>query len=233
MTITSDEKSENEDGLQDAIGRRVEIDNDIGIIRYVGPVATSKKQSTTWVGIEWQTENRGKHDGSVTKDGVTHRYFKCGEKQGSFVKPIKILNSNENINGFGVNFLSGILKNYSLDNLESDLQAQNEIEQQSNYKIEFVGWKRSMLQQCDLTTKHDIILDRSNVSCIINSNNNIDKLQDTQEFVNGMFCFLFYCCNLVCSFRIYFDFFFFFFWATTIYNSYAKITRNNPNGAMY
>jgi len=43
------------------------------------------------VGVEWDKENRGKHDGScVDAQGTTHQHFNCAAGAGSFVKPTKI-----------------------------------------------------------------------------------------------------------------------------------------------
>ena len=61
------------------IGQRVRTEHGFaGTVRYVGPVATSKDASASWVGVEWDDVTRGKHDGMVTcKDGSSARYFTC------------------------------------------------------------------------------------------------------------------------------------------------------------
>ena len=47
--------------------------------------------SLSWLGVEWDTPGRGKHDGScVDKAGEMHRYFTCMDRMGSFVKPAKV-----------------------------------------------------------------------------------------------------------------------------------------------
>ena len=63
-----------------------------GTVRYVGPVAISYKQpDLVWIGVEWDTDGRGKYDGSVVdKNGVTTRYFECAPTRGSFIKPNKL-----------------------------------------------------------------------------------------------------------------------------------------------
>ena len=77
MAAEQKSKSEIPDNLEQCIGQRIEVDKFRGTIRYVGPVATSKKATTTWLGIEWDDPNRGKNDGSVkTPDGtVTHNLY--------------------------------------------------------------------------------------------------------------------------------------------------------------
>lgn len=74
------------------IGQRVsDAESYRGTVRYIGPVAAAKDPKETWLGIEWDKPNRGKHDGScVDKQGIMHRYFTCINGMGSFVKLIKI-----------------------------------------------------------------------------------------------------------------------------------------------
>ena len=74
------------------IGQRVRDEHGFaGTVRYVGPVATSKDASASWVGVEWDDATRGKHDGMVTcKDGSSARYFTCAMGAGSFAKPAKL-----------------------------------------------------------------------------------------------------------------------------------------------
>ena len=66
------------------------MDGHRGFCRYVGPVYG---QTGTWVGIEWDDSNRGKHDGK--HDG--ERYFECKRKgkeeetkRASFVRVQKV-----------------------------------------------------------------------------------------------------------------------------------------------
>ena len=53
-----------------AVGTRVNLNNHIGTIKYVGPVNNT---TGIWLGVEWDDPARGKHDGS--KDGK--QYFTC------------------------------------------------------------------------------------------------------------------------------------------------------------
>lgn len=63
-----------------------------GTIRYIGPVAAAKNKTETWLGVEWDKQDRGKHDGScVDEQGNLHRYFKCALGAGSFVKMNKVM----------------------------------------------------------------------------------------------------------------------------------------------
>ena len=66
------------------VGSRVRLDSHSATVRYVGPVSG---QSGSWVGLEWDAENRGKNDGST--GGV--RFFTCRGQSGSFIKLQKFL----------------------------------------------------------------------------------------------------------------------------------------------
>ncbi|ORX33717.1 hypothetical protein BCR36DRAFT_588593 [Piromyces finnis] len=62
------------------IGKRINYDNNLGIVLYEGPVTNSK---VIWLGIQWDDPSRGKHNGEYK--GV--KYFTpTVENSGSFVK---------------------------------------------------------------------------------------------------------------------------------------------------
>jgi len=165
------------DNLQDFVGNRIEVDKDKGTIRYVGPVATSKKATTTWLGIEWDDANRGKNDGSVvTDDGTVHRYFTTDAGRASFIKPIKA--------NFGRDLLTVILDRFSLDGLEDDLKEQQAISAESQYKIEFVGWDKSIRRQCNLAKKTSVNLEEHDVRYL--DLNSLKELKQTVPEVEFM-----------------------------------------------
>jgi dynactin complex subunit len=72
-----------------AVGARVRVapDGDCATVRYIGAVAGTDGE---WVGLEFDTAGRGKHDG--VHQGV--RYFECSAAAGpqcaSFVRPHKL-----------------------------------------------------------------------------------------------------------------------------------------------
>ena len=56
-----------------------DADGFLGTIRYVGPVASAKKTTELYAGVEWDDASRGKHDGSVVcrrTNGIV-RHFRC------------------------------------------------------------------------------------------------------------------------------------------------------------
>lgn len=96
--------------------RRVEtLDGHRGFCRYVGPVYG---QTGTWVGIEWDDSNRGKHDGK--HDG--ERYFECKRKKGkeaetkraSFVRAQKVAP--------GTDFVSAAKEKYEFESQDAQLE---------------------------------------------------------------------------------------------------------------
>ncbi|XP_017782115.1 PREDICTED: tubulin-specific chaperone E [Nicrophorus vespilloides] len=73
-------KKENDPNVED----RVECQGSYGTIKYIGEV---DGHSGTWLGVEWDDSDRGKHDGSVKNI----EYFKArSATSGSFVRPEKI-----------------------------------------------------------------------------------------------------------------------------------------------
>ena len=78
------------------IGDRVRdlIDNERATVLYVGLVPPT---TGVWLGVNWDSNERGKHDGCNPKDGK--RYFTAsGPKSGSFVRPRKVSNGTRGYN---------------------------------------------------------------------------------------------------------------------------------------
>ncbi len=70
-----------------AVGDRVQdVDGFRATVRYIGDVAGAKPEYG-WVGLEWDADGRGKHDGSAKGS----RYFQCPPGRGSFVRPDAVL----------------------------------------------------------------------------------------------------------------------------------------------
>ena len=61
----------------------VEPNGDAALVLFTGPVAGT---DGTWLGVQFDAPNRGKHDG--THEGV--RYFSCAPGWGAFVRPHKL-----------------------------------------------------------------------------------------------------------------------------------------------
>ena len=80
-----------ENSVNYLVGDRVRdlSDNERATVLYVGLVPPT---SGEWLGVNWDSNERGKHDGCNPKDGK--RYFTAsGIKSGSFVRPRKVINN--------------------------------------------------------------------------------------------------------------------------------------------
>ena len=78
-----------EDVMNYTIGDRVRdlSDNERATVLFAGIVPPT---SGEWLGVTWDSKDRGKHDGCNPKDGK--RYFTASSaKSGSFVRPRKVL----------------------------------------------------------------------------------------------------------------------------------------------
>ncbi|KAF4614631.1 hypothetical protein D9613_003182 [Agrocybe pediades] len=81
------------------IGTRISLSGSLGTVRYVGSVSNT---SGTWLGVEWDSPIRGKHNG--IKDGK--QYFTCRfETSGSFIRPSPHIH-------YGVSFLEALSAKY-------------------------------------------------------------------------------------------------------------------------
>ncbi|PBK93057.1 hypothetical protein ARMGADRAFT_1012740 [Armillaria gallica] len=81
------------------IGARISLSGHVGSIHFVGPV---RGTTGTWLGVEWDNPERGKHDG--VRDGT--RYFSCRiPKSGSFIRP------SSNVS-YGRSFLEALQSKY-------------------------------------------------------------------------------------------------------------------------
>uniref|UniRef100_A0A669EKN2 Tubulin-specific chaperone E n=1 Tax=Oreochromis niloticus TaxID=8128 RepID=A0A669EKN2_ORENI len=88
----------------DAVGKRVSCGGERATVRYFGPVPPT---AGLWLGVEWDSPDRGKHDGS--HEGV--QYFTCRHPTGgSFVRPAKV--------SFGVDYLTAVRQAYKIDSEE-------------------------------------------------------------------------------------------------------------------
>ncbi|KAJ2847309.1 hypothetical protein J3B02_004198, partial [Coemansia erecta] len=137
----------------DNIGRCFRVNSDLGIVRYQGPVDGTRG---TWLGVEWLTPNRGKHDGS--KDG--HQYFHCHQTpktgpHGSFIRPVDRL-------VFGQTLLQAAKHRYIVDDLKELEDIPLTIDG-CRGKIEAVGLDKIAKQQSDLTSLTVLGLDSCRV----------------------------------------------------------------------
>ncbi|KAJ1878881.1 hypothetical protein LPJ57_003157 [Coemansia sp. RSA 486] len=140
----------------DKVGRCFSVNSDVGIVRYQGPIEGTRG---AWLGVEWITSNRGKHDGS--KDG--RQYFRCHQPpsngpHGSFIRPVDRL-------VFGQTLLQAAKHRYIVDDL-SELKDIPQTIDGRRGKIEAVGLDKIAKQQSDLTSLTVLGLDSCRVEGI-------------------------------------------------------------------
>ncbi|KAG6833649.1 hypothetical protein H0H87_002845 [Tephrocybe sp. NHM501043] len=131
---------------------RISLAGYLGTVRYTGPVEGT---SGTWLGIEWDDPNRGKHDG--VKDGI--RYFTCCvPNSGSFVRP------SSNVS-YGQSFLEALTTKYIETPHGSASQEQVILgSSQGNIVVEAVNLDKIRGKLADLSRLREVSLDGLDVA---------------------------------------------------------------------
>ncbi|XP_006895442.1 PREDICTED: tubulin-specific chaperone E [Elephantulus edwardii] len=135
---------------EDVIGRRVDVNGELGTVRFSGVVPPV---AGLWLGVEWDKPERGKHDGS--HQGTV--YFKCRHPTGgSFIRPNKA--------NFGVDFLTAVEHRYVLED-EPDEERKEQVLKIGNKLVETVGFDSIAKQQSQLSKLQEVSLRSCAVSC--------------------------------------------------------------------
>jgi len=70
-----------------------DTDGFVATVLYVGPVASAKKQEEIYVGVEWDDDTRGKHDGSIIcrrTNQIVRHFISKRQSGGSFLRISKL-----------------------------------------------------------------------------------------------------------------------------------------------
>ncbi|KAM6218820.1 tubulin-specific chaperone E [Rhynchocyon petersi] len=135
---------------EDVVGRRVDINGELGIVRFAGVVPPV---AGLWLGVEWDNPERGKHDGS--HEGIV--YFKCRHPTGgSFVRPNKAR--------FGVDFLTAVKERYVLED-GAEEKGKEQVLVIGNRLVETVGFDSIAKQQSQLNKLQEVCLRSCMVNC--------------------------------------------------------------------
>ncbi|KAI0273469.1 hypothetical protein BC834DRAFT_990854 [Gloeopeniophorella convolvens] len=135
-----------------ALGTRFTLSGYTGTIRYIGSVDGT---NGTWLGVEWDEPDRGKHDG--IKDGK--RYFSClVAGSGSFIRPLPTLQ-------YGKTFLRGLIDKY-VEQLHGSETQETVILGSSNgaIQVEAVNLDKIRGKFSRLDRLQEVSLDKENVS---------------------------------------------------------------------
>ncbi|CAG8637274.1 10579_t:CDS:10 [Paraglomus brasilianum] len=143
--------------LQDFLNKRVQVEDQLATVRYVGPVPPTKGE---WLGVEWDNVSRGRHDG--VHEGV--RYFTCSTpNSGSFIRFTPKITA-------GRSFLSALINKYIDDEMkENDYNAQNDLETlhwagNRRIEVEALGWDKVRRKQSHLDRLTEVGLSFEQIS---------------------------------------------------------------------
>lgn len=148
------------------LNRRIEISDHLGTVKYVGKLKHTNKDDEIWVGVEWDDESRGKHNGTV--DGC--QYFICQNQTGGSLLKFNKVN-------FGSTFQEAIDFKYNFFNSEKadDLYqflnraVESDLYIQANKKritIELVGKEKAIKKFSQIEHIHNVDLAFSYISHI-------------------------------------------------------------------
>ena len=124
----------------DYMNTRIEVQDYIATIKFYGKLL-HKEDKDIWIGVEWDEESRGKHNGTV--ENVV--YFKCNDNSGSLLKFSKV--------NYGISFLNAVSFKYKFFEQNSDeckflseaLEKNMFIEAKKKViKIEFIGKEKAI-----------------------------------------------------------------------------------------
>ena len=173
--ITLDKNQENLEQLCNSlIGRRIELNEYIGFVRYVGKLK-HKEDPDIWAGIEWDDAGRGKHNGTVENSF----YFDCKFGSGSLIKLSKL--------NFGLELEKAVRFKYNFDTyadeksklLNSAIEKNMYIESgKKKIEIEVVGKNKSSNWYSDLNQITFLDLSNSFITNIVFKQNQFDNLRD-------------------------------------------------------
>ncbi|KAF5279447.1 hypothetical protein FQA39_LY05557 [Lamprigera yunnana] len=138
------------------IGDRVDCGGYLGVVKYVGLI---EGYHNTWIGIDWDDHNRGKHNGTV--QGI--RYFVASaEQSGSFVRPDKVQ--------LGRSIVSAITSRYGQSEEATAKLTDEElssIQKSLNAPfLQLVGFEKVSHRQSKYEKLEIINLRQQNVSCL-------------------------------------------------------------------
>lgn len=154
------------------IGERIECMGYFGTVKYIGSVDT---YPSIWLGIDWDDESRGKHNGTV--NGI--QYFETRfPKSGSFVRPEKVQ--------FGHSVVESIISRYG--HKEDEITAQKlqqyllNIQQSMNAPfLEMVGFEKVFSKQSHFNDLRVVNLRLQNIRSAGESGQLIELCPNIQE----------------------------------------------------
>jgi len=158
------------------LNKRIELNGYCGTIKYLGCLQHKKENdSELWLGIEWDEETRGKHNGIV--ENFNYFETKNNKNSGSLIKISKV--------NFGLELEEALNFKYNFENQKNDMYAfmnnivENERYIQANKKrieIEFIGREKAIKKFSDYKAFPRIDLGYSYLSNISSVKENLDTM---------------------------------------------------------
>ncbi|ESN97125.1 hypothetical protein HELRODRAFT_193366 [Helobdella robusta] len=151
--------------------------DDIGTIKYVGPLPNT---TGLWLGIDWDNEERGKHDGTFSGQ----RFFVTRtSKSGSFLRPTKCATP--------ISLMDAIREKYVVENERVDGESENDeqkkddgvqsINEIGSKNVYFVGCSKIEREQSSLKDLKSISLRKHAISRCCSANQTLDTLGSLVE----------------------------------------------------
>ncbi|CAG8452149.1 9831_t:CDS:10 [Funneliformis caledonium] len=144
------------------LNKRIQFEDQLATVRYVGEVPPTKGE---WLGVEWDSVSRGKHDG--VHEGV--RYFTCSvPNSGSFIRYSSKIN-------IGRSFVEAVIEKYIGEdvvtlqvNEEKSYDAQKDLDvlhwAGTKLEVEALGWEKIRRKQRQLDRLNEIGLSFEQIS---------------------------------------------------------------------
>jgi tubulin-specific chaperone E len=145
-------------------GARVEFAGSRGFVRFAGMLPN--RGDITWVGIEWDDPERGRHDGSA--DGV--QYFECANATGgSFVKSMRLGSGGRR------SLLEAVYLRHALSDLDGSATVLPNTVGGKGGRIELVGAEQVAARQLRIRDARSIVL-RSMGVCSVGDGDQLSNL---------------------------------------------------------
>ena len=131
------------------------VDSHRGTVRYVGQVEGANPEEG-WVGVEWDSDGRGKHDGCFQG----RRYFTCPEGKGSFVRPEKFLLQP-------LTFQEALVRKYASEEAagaEEVMNFRDAGKKKAAVLVELVGKTKELSRMSNLSLLKEVTLSASAIS---------------------------------------------------------------------
>jgi tubulin-specific chaperone E len=129
-------------------GRRLSFNNHLCTVRYHGPLSG---QTGDWLGVEWDEQDRGKHNGHYEGKQI-FRPLSLATTSSSFIRPSRVADTPRS-------FLEALRHKYGEEDLERNHATNDSSIEISGKVVEEVGFDQIRKQQAALQELKIVVLD--------------------------------------------------------------------------